>query len=375
MCLHLLISPTARRSKRRVKEGTYQVYIEKFPRRFPKGHPGYVPKKKPGPNGESPYQPGEAIPAHINPITGKWKDPRKPRAAFVCRRPDEHDKRHAKGELGHRFFAPGEVEGDEMDDIAGDEAAGRFDDGGEGAGGGGGDFGDFGPPPGRGGVYPGRGGGYARGGDGYPARGGGYPGGRGGYPRGGGYRGRYARGRGMGYPVMILMTYDKRKRTRRGSKRVKEGTHHVFIQQWPPKYPPGHPTYVPEKEKYEPGDPLPAHFDTVTGKPKDEKAYKKRRPAIVIRRADAHDEKHAKRELGDKFVNGAWTPYKKAYGMEWRGGRAFASGVVGAKEDVGTKEKAPVVAEPVPAPAPAAAPAPVPPTAPPADPAPPAVPA
>jgi hypothetical protein len=99
MCFLPMTSPSGRRTHARVKAGTHSVFIEKFPRRYPYGHPLWVEEKK-GPNPQ--YQPGEPVPAHISPITGQPKDGRKPRMAFVVRRPDPYDNAHERGELGGR---------------------------------------------------------------------------------------------------------------------------------------------------------------------------------------------------------------------------------------------------------------------------------
>lgn len=102
MCLPLATG-SGGRSYNRVKAGQgggeYDIFIEQWPRRYRPGHPNYVP---PIPHGE-PLQPGQAIPAHIDPTTGKPKSSRIPRAAFVVRRKTEVDNQHERGELGHKY--------------------------------------------------------------------------------------------------------------------------------------------------------------------------------------------------------------------------------------------------------------------------------
>jgi hypothetical protein len=102
MCFFQMFTASGRRSHARVKAGTHSVFIEKFPRRYPKGHLLYVEEKK-GPFPR--YQRGDPIPAHIDPRTGFPKDLRKPRMAFVVRRPEVFDDRHERRELGGRVIS------------------------------------------------------------------------------------------------------------------------------------------------------------------------------------------------------------------------------------------------------------------------------
>jgi hypothetical protein len=114
---------------------------------------------------------------------------------------------------------------------------------------------------------------------------------------------------------------------RRAHARVKNGTHSVFIEKFPRRYPYGHPQWVKEKKgqnpQYGPGDAIPAHIDPSTEQPKD---ARKPRMAFIVRRPDAHDEAHERGELGARMVGQVWTPYKRAFGAEFRGGRFFEPG-------------------------------------------------
>lgn len=55
----------------------------------------------------------------------------------------------------------------------------------------------------------------------------------------------------------------------------------------------------------------------------------------MVRRVDDHDRAHERGELGGRFVNGAWTPYDVAWGMQFRGGRFFGPDHVPRDDAVG----------------------------------------
>jgi hypothetical protein len=116
---------------------------------------------------------------------------------------------------------------------------------------------------------------------------------------------------------------------RRAHARVKAGTHSVFIEKFPRRYPHGHPRWVKKKKEYQPGEPIPAHINPLTGESKD---MRKPKMAFVVRRPDAHDDAHERGELGKKMVGQVWTPYKRAFGAEFRGGRFFDPGDIGGSE-------------------------------------------
>jgi hypothetical protein len=74
-----------------VKSDSHDIFIERFPRRYPKGHPGFVEP----PIG--PPIPGAILPAHLNAVTGEEKNSAKRRNAWVVRRVDDHDRAHERG--------------------------------------------------------------------------------------------------------------------------------------------------------------------------------------------------------------------------------------------------------------------------------------